>query len=74
MAKLHVLDPSVDAAMLSGIMESTYPIWNEGLSREGYDRWNTVQLRTPWGANHLRRVALMDGDTVLASAKRYTFE
>ena len=53
------------------ILESTYPIWNEGLSLDGYIRWNAVQARTAWGAAHLRRVALMEGDAILASAKWY---
>lgn len=56
---------------LSQILQQTYPIWNEGLTLDGYTRWNTVQARTPWGAAHLTRVALMDGDVMLASAKRY---
>ncbi len=56
---------------LERILDGTYPIWNEGISREAYSRWNLAQLATPWGREHLRRVALVDGDHVLASAKRY---
>lgn len=63
-----------DAAMQARILEATYPIWNEGLTSDGYARWNTVQLRTPWGAGHLRRVALVDGDDLLASAKWYDLD
>ncbi len=60
-------------ATLEHILDGTYPIWNEGISREAYSRWNLGQMATPWGREHLRRVALVDGDQVLASAKRYDF-
>ncbi|MEX2270750.1 MAG: GNAT family N-acetyltransferase [Vicinamibacterales bacterium] len=53
------------------IYDDTWRIWAEGLSRAGYERYNRAQLASPWGSTHLDRVALMDGDTVLASAKRY---
>ena len=61
-------------AVLTRILEETYPLWHDGLSLEGYVRYNTVQARTPWGTGHLRRVALVDGGTVLSTAKRYEFE
>ena len=61
-----------EGPLLERILDDTYPVWNEGLSRQAYSQWNSAQLRTPWGRNHLHRVALLDerGD-VLASAKRY---
>ncbi len=61
-----------EGALLERILDHTYPVWNEGLSRQAYGQWNTAQLRTPWGRDHLHRFALLDaqGD-VLASAKRY---
>ena len=65
---------NADAALQARIFEATYPIWNEGLTPDGYARWNTVQLRTPWGVNHLRRVALVDGDDLLACAKWYDLD
>src|SRR6476469_6597081 len=56
------------------ILNETYPIWNEGLTLDYYKRWNDVQMRTAWGKEHLWRVALVDGDDVLASAKWYRLE
>lgn len=53
------------------IYDETWPIWGEGLSRERYERYNRAQLAVPWSKTHLDRLALMDGDTLLASAKRY---
>jgi GNAT superfamily N-acetyltransferase len=60
-----------DEARLSEILDATYPIWNEGLSRDGYRRWTALQARSPWGQAHLSRVALVDGNELLASAKWY---
>jgi ribosomal protein S18 acetylase RimI-like enzyme len=61
-------------ATLEHIMDGTYPIWNEGLSREAYSRWNRGQTQTAWGREALKRVALVDGQTVLSSAKSYSFD
>ena len=64
-----------DAALRRHILDHTFPIWNEGLSREAYGRWNDAQLRTEWGRTHLQRLAVLDdaGD-LLASAKRYRLD
>lgn len=57
-------------AVLERILDETYPLWHDGLSRENYGRYWTAQLRTAWGQAHLGRVALQDGPHVVASAKR----
>jgi GNAT superfamily N-acetyltransferase len=63
---------AAEGPMLEEILDATFPIWNEGLTRESYARWNAAQLRTPWGAEHLRRFALVDDrGRWVASAKRY---
>lgn len=59
------------ALLIDRVIDETYPIWNEGLSLDGYRRWNDIQMRAPWGKDHLWRVALIDGDQILASAKWY---
>ena len=60
--------------LLETILDETYAIWHEGLSRKAYGQWNAAQMRTAWGARHLERVALVDDDgTLLSSAKRYRF-
>jgi predicted N-acetyltransferase YhbS len=63
-----------EGVLLDQILYATYEIWHEGLSRESYRRYWEAQRRTAWGRSHLDRVALVDGDTVLASAKRYRFD
>jgi predicted N-acetyltransferase YhbS len=57
--------------LLEQILDATHPVWGEGLSREAYTRYNRAQLATPWGATHIRRVALVDNGRLLATAKRY---
>ena len=57
------------------IFDETFPIWHEGLSRTGYERWNLAQLQTAWGLDHLRRYALVDdAGRLLATAKRYRYD
>jgi hypothetical protein len=64
-----------EGALLEDILDGTYPVWNEGLTRAAYGRWNAAQMRTPWGLAHLRRFALVDNDgRLLASAKRYRYD
>lgn len=64
-----------DEALRARILDETFPIWNEGLSRHAYGQWNEAQLRTEWGRAHLHRLALLDeSGGVLASAKRYRFD
>jgi predicted N-acetyltransferase YhbS len=58
-------------AVLERILDDTFTLWHDGLSRESYSRSWAAQIRTPWGAAHLDRVALVDGPHVVSSAKRY---
>jgi predicted N-acetyltransferase YhbS len=63
-----------EGRFLDQILDATYDIWHEGLSRPAYARYFAAQCRTPWGRTHLDRVALVEGDTLLASAKRYLLD
>ena len=61
-----------EGSLLEDILDATYPIWNEGLTRAAYGQWNGAQMRTPWGRDHLHRFALVDDrGRWVASAKRY---
>ena len=61
--------------ILEHILDGTFQIWNEGLSRPAYGQWNRAQLRTPWARRHLQRFASLDDrGQVLATAKQYRFE
>ena len=57
------------------IQDETFPIWNEGLARPSYSRWNEAQMRTAWGRDRLHRLALLDdAGHWVASIKRYRFD
>jgi GNAT superfamily N-acetyltransferase len=64
---------TADARVTERILDGTHAIWSEGLGRSDYSRWQRAQLDTVWGRRHIRRVALLDGDDLLASAKQYDF-
>ncbi len=63
-----------DPFLLDQILDATYPVWGDGLSRQSYGSWNRAQRLTTWGRDHLARVGLVEGDEVLVSAKRYVFD
>src|SRR3954447_7503225 len=64
---------AAEGATLDRILDETYAIWSDGLSRHAYGRYYAAQVATPWGRAHLKRYALVDDDEVLASAKVYRF-
>jgi GNAT superfamily N-acetyltransferase len=70
MAKLVTAEGSI----LDRILDDTYQIWNDGLTRPAYGRFYAAQVATSWGRAHLQRFALIDGDDVLASAKLYRLD
>jgi GNAT superfamily N-acetyltransferase len=58
--------------LLEDIVEATFPLWNEGLTRSAYSQWNAAQMRTEWGRENLHRFALLDDrGRWVATAKRY---
>jgi GNAT superfamily N-acetyltransferase len=63
-----------DGPILDRILDDTYGVWNDGLTRHAYGRFYAAQVATPWGTRHLRRWALVEGERLLASAKLYLFD
>ena len=62
-------------ALLEQVLDLTFPVWNEGLTRTAYAQWNAAQLKTPWGRQHTQRLALVDeAGELLSTAKRYRFD
>ena len=51
-----------EGKLLEEIIEATFPLWNEGLTRSAYGQWNAAQMRTEWGAENLHRFAIMRGE------------
>jgi GNAT superfamily N-acetyltransferase len=62
---------TVGEELIDGVLDDTFPLWHDGLTRENYGRLWRAQLMTAWGAAHLDRVGLRDGGHLVASAKRY---
>jgi GNAT superfamily N-acetyltransferase len=60
-----------EGVILDRVLESTYPIWHEGLDRQSYRQFEAAQMKTAWASRHQRRYALVAGTEVLASAKQY---
>ena len=56
---------------LEQILRESFPMWGDGLHLEDYARFWEAQLKTPWGRDHLDRVALVEQGSVTSSAKRY---
>jgi GNAT superfamily N-acetyltransferase len=71
MAELVAAD---EGPFLEAILDATYEIWHEGLTRAAYGRYYAAQCKTPWGQAHLKRVALVERGEVLASAKIYALD
>jgi GNAT superfamily N-acetyltransferase len=72
MARMRLMPAT--GTVLEQILSESHEIWSDGLTRHAYARFNAAQMKTAWGRDHLRRVALVDdADTLLSSAKRYDF-
>jgi len=63
-----------EGPLLDQILDATHVIWHDGLSRKAYGRFDAAQRATAWGRSHIRRFALVDGTTALASGKLYLFD
>jgi GNAT superfamily N-acetyltransferase len=62
---------AAEGVILDRILESTYPLWHEGLTPQAYRKFDAAQMKTAWASSHQRRYALVDGPDLLASAKQY---
>jgi predicted N-acetyltransferase YhbS len=65
---------AVSGVELEEILDATFAIWHDGLTRPAYSRLYAVHVASPWGRRGLTRWALVDGRHVLASAKIYMFD
>ncbi|MGE3509611.1 MAG: GNAT family N-acetyltransferase [Vicinamibacterales bacterium] len=69
---LHLVP--AEGRILETILAETHTIWHDRLPLPAFHRWWAAQLRTPWGERRLRRLALVDGHSVIASVKVYDFD
>src|SRR5688572_27755488 len=59
-----------EGPLLERILESAHSVSREGLNHRAYAQFEAAQTRTAWGRRHQRRLALVEGNDVLASATR----
>jgi hypothetical protein len=60
-----------EGSILERILDTAHSISPEGLSRPAYAKFYAAQMKTAWGRRHQRRLALVQGHHVLASATQY---
>src|SRR4051812_38546480 len=65
---------AAEGEVLERILDDTYGIWSDGLSRQAYGKFYAAQVATAWGRRNLRRFALVGGDGLHASAEVYRFD
>jgi hypothetical protein len=57
-------------AVLDRVLDARWSASSEGLNRPAFGRFHAAQLRTGWGSRCQHTSALVEGDTILASAER----
>ena len=62
---------AAEGAILERILDTTYPVLHQDLSRQAFTKLDAAQRKTAWALRHQRRFALVEGADVLASAQRY---
>jgi hypothetical protein len=62
---------SANGPILERVLDTAHSIGSGGLSRHAYAQFEAARLRTAWGRRHQRRLALVEGGDVLASATQY---
>jgi hypothetical protein len=60
-----------EGPLLDRVLETAQAIRPRGLSRRAFAQFDAAQMRTAWGRLHQRRLALVEGERVLASAVQY---
>jgi len=60
-----------EGALLERVLDATYPVLQQGLSRRAFTTADSALRKTAWAPGHRRRYALVEGTTVLASALQY---
>jgi hypothetical protein len=62
---------AAEGVILERILAMTDSFQHEGLGRKAFATFDAAHARTAWALRHQRRVALVDGADVLASAQRF---
>jgi GNAT superfamily N-acetyltransferase len=60
-----------EGVILECVRDAVHLISPDGLSRPAFSKFDSAQMKTGWGRRHRRRLALVNGADVLASATQY---
>lgn len=62
---------AAEGPVLERVLDATYRSVGAGLNRQAYGRLQAARMKTAWGSRYQRAFALVDGESILASAERY---
>ena len=62
---------TAEGTVLDRVLDAAYRTSRGVLSRRAYGKFHAARMKTTWGSRHQQRVALVEGDDILASAERY---
>jgi GNAT superfamily N-acetyltransferase len=63
---------AAQGAVLDRVLDGRSRTMSSGLERQAYGRFHAARTKTPWGERGQRTFALVEGETILASAERYS--
>jgi len=58
-------------AVLDRVLDATCRTFGAGLNRQAYGKFHAARMKTPWGSRHQRVFALVEEQSILASAEQY---
>jgi Acetyltransferase (GNAT) domain len=62
---------AAQGAVLDHALDVTWRTLRDGLNRRAYGRFHAARMKTPWGSQCQRAFALVEGQSILASAEQY---
>jgi GNAT superfamily N-acetyltransferase len=62
---------TAEGTVLDRVLDAAQRTSRGVLSRRAYGKFHAARMKTTWGNRHQQRVALVEGDDILASAERY---
>jgi hypothetical protein len=62
---------AAEGAVLDRVLDATCRTLRAGLNRQAYGKFQAARMKTPWGSRCQRAFALVEGQSILASAERY---
>ena len=63
---------AAQGAVLDRVLDGRSRSMGDGLERQAYGRFHAARTKTPWGERCQQTFTLVEGETILASAERYS--